>query len=260
MEHFKITRATLLWINGVPLGMILCALFIQLVSAQPPQFVPWALVTACAALWGLFQLWIVPYFNSMVDMVSGTLRRDPWYLQRNLMTISGQRTPDQPALTNESLLYGALILEELGETLNAAAGVLFDQDPARENMAKDLATMSLDLIQISKDFRTKLEGFDLFLELPDEVAVELLDGVTDMVVVACGMCESMGLPGYSGYMEVYESNHSKVNPATGVIDKTADGKWIKGSGYFKPDLAQVLGKHKAWNRVFNQLHRAGGPR
>lgn len=258
MQQFKIDRRVLLWINGVPLGMVLCALFIQLLMAQPPQFVPWALVAAVSLLWVLFQVWFVPYFNAVVDMLSNTLRKDPWLLQKQMMTMSGQRTPDRPTLTNETLLYAALILEELGETLEVASSAIFDHAAGRDLMAQDLARISKELTDTSQSMRKHLDGFNLTIPLPDEEAVELLDGVTDLAVVVCGMCESMGLPGFAAYMEVYDSNRSKANPATGVIDKTADGKWIKGSQYRKPNLAEVLGKHMAWNRVVNQLHKAAG--
>lgn len=252
MEQFKITNRTLVWMNGTPAVMVLVALAAQLFTAQPLQFVPWALVVACSLLWAVFQWWMVPYFNSMVDMVTNTLRKDPWLLQRQVMAMSGQRTPTTPVLTNETLLYAALILEELGETLNVAAGVLFDHSPSRDMMAQDLVRLSEDLGNKSREVRKQLEGFSLLVPLTDEAAVELLDGATDLAVVVCGLCESMGLPGYAAYMEVYDSNRSKANPATGVIDKTPDGKWIKGTGYFKPNLAMVLGTHMAWNRFVSR--------
>jgi hypothetical protein len=38
---------------------------------------------------------------------------DPWQWQEQLMEISGQRMPSQPMLTKDSILYAALILEEV---------------------------------------------------------------------------------------------------------------------------------------------------
>jgi hypothetical protein len=39
---------------------------------------------------------------------------------------------------------------------------------------------------------------------------------------------------------VAESNLSKANPITGLIEKDASGKWIKGSQYQSPQIDAVL--------------------
>ena len=49
----------------------------------------------------------------------------------------------------------------------------------------------------------------------------------------------------AAYVEVQTSNWSKTNPNTGVIDKTPDGKWIKGVNYRPPNLTAVLAAARA---------------
>ena len=99
--------------------------------------------------------------------------------------------------------------------------------------AKQLQTTSTLL-------RAKLVDLDINIPLTEQEAVELLDGTTDIAVVNCGLALACGLPGAGAYDEVVGSNLSKINPATGMIDKHPDGKWIKGIRYYKPDLRQVM--------------------
>lgn len=173
--------------------------------------------------------------------------RDPWEYQRQLMKISDQEIPNSPRLTRTSILYGALILEEAGETALGLAKAIEESSAGRNSMlfalAKEYAKTAVQLIDTSKGLRKSLEACQ---ELPDDLpmafdtAKELLDGCVDIHVVTCGMALSTGLPGMDAYAIVVSSNLSKANPATGKIDKTPDGKWIKGSGYQAPDLDPLL--------------------
>jgi len=171
----------------------------------------------------------------------------PWDYQRQLMLISDQEIPNSPRLTRTSILYGALILEEAGETALGLAKAIEESSAGRNSMlfalAKDYARTAVHLIDTSKALRKSLEACQ---ELPDDLpmafdtAKELLDGCIDIHVVTCGMSLATGLPGMDAYATVASSNLSKANPATGKIDKTPDGKWIKGSGYKAPDLDPLL--------------------
>jgi hypothetical protein len=210
---------------------------------------------------------------------SPTYQTDPWELQARIMRISGQSTPLQPALTLTALLYFALIMEELGETglgmvrlLNAQR---FSQAPEDQCIASHildgpyadrgyvgaaahLNTTSRELVryaslmrQMHAEATRHLEpGLEAHVNRQDreqvEAAVEILDGLTDLVVVVTGMAAALGLPGPDAYEEVAASNLSKANPDTGVIDKDPSGKWIKGRDYKAPNLAAVLQK-AAWD-------------
>lgn len=68
----------------------------------------------------------------------------------------------------------------------------------------------------------------------------MADGTTDLMVTNAGFALALGLPGAALYEEVASSNLTKKNPQTGVIDKTPDGKWIKGAKYREPNIDKVL--------------------
>jgi hypothetical protein len=200
----------------------------------------------CAIIGALRMYELFEEARAKANIIRGG-KQDPWEYQRQLMLISDQELPNSPKLTKTSILYGALILEEAGETALALAKAIEEASAGRNSMlfalAKEHAKVAVHLIDTSKGLRKSLEACQ---ELPDELpmafdtAKELLDGCIDIHVVTCGMSLSTGLPGMDAYATVVSSNLSKANPVTGKIDKTPDGKWIKGSGYKAPDLDPLL--------------------
>ena len=183
----------------------------------------------------------------MTTAQSKPLPIDPWHLQRALMLASGQHLPDRPEINKGVLLYAALTLEELAETIAALTAALDKVEGGAQmhRVAQMLGQTAKTMQESSKAIRSELEtvpaGFAIFPN--DEDLVELADGTTDVAVVNAGFALSLGLDGSRCYAEVGVSNLSKANPDTGVIDKTADGKWIKGRDYKAPNLARVvLGK------------------
>lgn len=179
-------------------------------------------------------------------------KADPWEYQRKLMEISGQALPQKPVLSKGGALYGALIMEEVGETFEALSEVLCEAVEAGDSSLKPLALQFAVTSQYLKENALEIRGSlvllaDFELGLTEKWAVELLDGTTDVSVVNCGFALACGLPGASSYAEVVLSNISKMNPQTGVIDKTPDGKWIKGSQFFKPNLVKILYQHAEAN-------------
>lgn len=181
-----------------------------------------------------------------MSLLAPTPATDPWALQRTLMSASGQHLPASPELNKGVILYAALNLEELSETLKglcSALEVVIDvpelgaiQDvlnAVRERMFHaSRATREL-LANVPNEFRAPLASTDL---------LEMADGTSDTAVTNCGFALSLGIDGAACYREVVGSNLSKANPATGVIDKKPDGKWIKGPNFREPDLAKVLGR------------------
>lgn len=169
---------------------------------------------------------------------------DPWRLQRTLMEASDQPIAKAPAITKTTLLYWALIHEELAETTDAIIAGL----DARGGITDDREFDMLRLLHLSSrqqevaavQMRKWLsEGPFEDVLLQREDAIPLLDGTTDIAVVNAGLCLASGLPGSEAYLEVLTSNLSKRN-ADGKIDKHPDGKWIKGPNYVEPNLDYVI--------------------
>lgn len=175
---------------------------------------------------------------------------DPWLMQEALMKASGQPIAPRPALTNTGVLYCALTMEELGETLEALLKPLESmrncqgvEEEAR-TLARALSARFLvmsDQLQVEAQvLRRMLAMQEFHFEMSDEEAEPILDGTTDVTVTNCGLALAFGFDGARAYYEVAGSNLSKRNPETGLIDKTPDGKWIKGPKYRAPNLAAVL--------------------
>ena len=175
---------------------------------------------------------------------------EPWDSQLRLMLISNQSTPSTPRVTKETALYGALIAEEGGETLVATADALQEVCGRSDGLymvADHLARLGRHMQDRSKDIRrligaTSDQEWLIAKGMSKAKATALLDGYTDLHVVTAGGCIASGLPGAEAYTEVATSNLSKANPDTGMIDKDAGGKWIKGRNYREPDLGSTLAR------------------
>lgn len=170
---------------------------------------------------------------------------NPWEMQRALMQMSDQVQPHYAVLSKNSIMYAALILEEAAELIRE--GML----PAIQRTQNDMDLLptihrlldvtSDQMLVTSLDVRRMLETLpDFAVALTASEAIGALDGTTDLTVVNCGYALASGLPGAEAYAEVTASNLSKCNPDTGKIDKTPDGKWIKGRNFAKPDLDSLL--------------------
>lgn len=173
---------------------------------------------------------------------------DPWALQRELMERSDQRLPAVPRLHNGVVLYAALNLEELGEMCESIANALTHYEciavPGVAAMSASFLTHGRAMVKRSHEIRDFLKRVDIGShQLLPRDARALFDDTTDLMVTNVGFTLSCGFPGPAGYAEAQNSNLSKANPETGKIDKTADGKWIKGPRYFEPDLVRVLSHH-----------------
>lgn len=170
------------------------------------------------------------------------LSLDPWEMQRELMRASAQTLPLHPVLNKGGVLYGLLVMEEVGETLSAIGSIMSRRSPsaANDELYLSFVGYGVNLQQSAQHLRKLIEAASIDIALTEQEAVELLDGTTDVAVVNCGLALACGLPGAAAYDEVVGSNLSKINLATGVIDKSPDGKWIKGIRFVKPDLRQVM--------------------
>lgn len=175
---------------------------------------------------------------------------DPWYLQQALMEKSGQATPRSPQVNKHVITYLALVLEEWAETATevrtALGGLnLANASPAVQHVWAELDSMTVDVNQMASNLRHRAKLLDerWVQHFTDTQAVLFADGVTDQAVVVAGLAIAGGIPGAACYEEVVGSNLSKANPLTGLIDKDATGKWIKGVNYQPPNLRAVLASH-----------------
>ena len=72
-------------------------------------------------------------------------------------------------------------------------------------------------------------------------AVEILDGLTDLVYVAYGCALECGFDLDAAFAEVHRSNLSKLLP-DGTVLRRDDGKVLKGPNFTPPDLRALAGK------------------
>lgn len=84
-------------------------------------------------------------------------------------------------------------------------------------------------------------------ELADAVAaqdlVAVADALADIVYVALGTADLLGIPFDEVFDEVHRANMSKLG-ADGRPVLRADGKVLKGPAYTPPDVAGVLAAHR----------------
>lgn len=215
---------------------------ILLLSPSPkPAFWPIApMLVAAAMSGGLLCLSSIPPAHPRPKV-------DIWGPQEELMAASCQAMPTHPQINSTVLLYYALMMEELGETAEAMVGPLKRSGNTKRadgRVIHLLESLGMEMTANARIFRKCIaeDGLaDVMLIIPE--AAEILDGITDVAVVAAGFGIAAGLPTRNGYMEVAASNLTKRNPVSLMIDKDASGKWLKPSSYRPPDLDSVLVEH-----------------
>lgn len=85
--------------------------------------------------------------------------------------------------------------------------------------------------------REELEELRVAMENDD--IVEVADALTDILYVTYGAGAAFGIDLNATFAEVQRSNMSKLGEDGNPIYRE-DGKIMKGPGYFKPDLKEVL--------------------
>jgi predicted HAD superfamily Cof-like phosphohydrolase len=99
------------------------------------------------------------------------------------------------------------------------------------------------------------EQFNLYVNLIDEEyndelktaiancdPVEIVDALTDILVVTIGALHSMGADGEGAWKEVMRTNFAKIDKETGKVRKREDGKVLKPVGWTPPELNKFLTK------------------
>ncbi len=96
--------------------------------------------------------------------------------------------------------------------------------------------------------------FNLYVNLIDEESkelkeaiaacdnVEILDALTDILVVTIGALHSMGADAEGAWKEVMRTNFAKIDSETGKVRKREDGKVLKPVGWTPPELAPFVKK------------------
>jgi predicted HAD superfamily Cof-like phosphohydrolase len=83
-------------------------------------------------------------------------------------------------------------------------------------------------------------------ELDEAIAacdnVEILDALTDILVVTLGAIHSMGADGEGAWKEVMKTNFAKIDKETGKVRKREDGKVLKPVGWVPPSLESFVKK------------------
>lgn len=74
--------------------------------------------------------------------------------------------------------------------------------------------------------------------------VEILDALTDILVVTIGAMHSAGFDAEGAWKEVMRTNFAKIDKETGKVRKREDGKVLKPVGWTAPDLKPFLEKSK----------------
>lgn len=99
------------------------------------------------------------------------------------------------------------------------------------------------------------EQFNLYVNLIDEEyneelkeaiancdSVEIVDALTDILVVTIGALHSMGADAEGAWKEVMRTNFAKIDKETGKVRKREDGKVLKPLGWEPPNLKEFVEK------------------
>jgi predicted HAD superfamily Cof-like phosphohydrolase len=99
-----------------------------------------------------------------------------------------------------------------------------------------------------------VDQFNLYVDLIDEesgelkVAIkdcdpeEILDALTDILVVTIGAMHSAGFDAEGAWKEVMSTNFAKIDRKTGKVVKREDGKVLKPDGWTPPNLKPFIVK------------------
>jgi hypothetical protein len=101
------------------------------------------------------------------------------------------------------------------------------------------ATVLLHEAKVSlKALATYLKQTDNTITVEPECRTNFLDAICDQIVTATGVAAHCGFPVVEALDEVNASNWSKFVDGKAIVD--ANGKIMKGPGYFKPDLSAFV--------------------
>ena len=132
---------------------------------------------------------------------------------------------------------------ERGEQRMSASGTNFElvgdfmeafgQAVEYEPTWPDFSTRELRVELIQEEVQELIEAID------NKDMVEIADALTDILYVVYGAGHAFGIDLDACFNEVHASNMSKLGEEGRPL-KREDGKIMKGSGFFAPDLESIL--------------------
>jgi len=84
---------------------------------------------------------------------------------------------------------------------------------------------------------------ELKVAINDCDSTEVLDALTDILVVTIGAAHSMGADIEGAWREVMGTNFAKIDKETGLVRKREDGKVLKPVGWVPPNLEPFTKKN-----------------
>lgn len=126
-------------------------------------------------------------------------------------------------------MAGVSNFELVGDFMEA-----FGQEVHCEPNWPDFSTRELRLDLIQEEFEELQEAID------NKDMVEIADALTDLLYVVYGAGHAFGMDLDECFLEVHESNMSKLGPDGRAI-RREDGKVMKSKNFFAPNLAPILG-------------------
>ena len=121
---------------------------------------------------------------------------------------------------------------------------IFHEKFGINNMLKPTGQVGKDVYNLR--FELMKEETEEYLQAcRDGNLVEIADALGDQLYILCGTILSHGLQELIDeiFHEIQASNMSKLDKDGNPIYR-ADGKILKGSNYFKPDISEILKKNK----------------
>ena len=110
---------------------------------------------------------------------------------------------------------------------------VFGQQVNCEPTLRDRETQDLRIDLISEELE------ELQLAITNNDIVEVADALTDLLYVVYGAGHAFGIDLDECFMEVHDSNMSKLGEDGKPIYRE-DGKVLKGPGYFAPNLEEIV--------------------
>jgi len=109
----------------------------------------------------------------------------------------------------------------------------FGQEVHNEPTLRDSQTQQLRYDLIDEELEELKMAFD------NDDIVEIADALTDLLYVVYGAGHAFGIDLDECFLEVHESNMSKLGEGGRPIYRE-DGKVLKGPDYFPPNLKEIL--------------------
>ena len=158
---------------------------------------------------------------------------DIWEQQQELMQAAEKALPMAPAVTRDTVLYMAMLVEQTADLITTYRRIHGPGSGLPSVML--MYRLAADLFGWSCQLKAEYQE-----PIPPAAASLLLHDVSMLAIITAGLGLSAGLPSRSAFEEMIRSKLSAANPTTHRIDKDAQGLPVKGSAWSPPDFMKVL--------------------